>query len=237
MKGAAQRSWCVSVRRLVERYGWGSEWFTDVVDDATLKQKHEELIRRIQEADQRVWMEQLGCHESLRTARVVSDQDRAGKGVKQYLMDRRNVDGVVLWSQLRSGTAPLMCTLGKKLQWPERLHDCPVCRSGYRETEAHFLVVCGTYDALRQRLLFELRRAISDSEWRRWRCAFERRDEAHGIRLLLSSGTMHDNDRREADSIIKNFLVKMWKLRTELCGRWTVQCKNGVKRLLKAACS
>ena len=236
--GGKSHSWCSSVLKLLDTYQASPEWRAigvGRVDSEQTQRLKGELERRMKDEQKRIAAGQVAAHESLRVCRMVQD-DEPGKGIRHYLLDRRNPDGVILWSRLRSGTLPLMCTLGKKLEWPESLQDCPTCHSGDRETEAHFLVVCPVYDDIRRKLLDQMKLVLDAATWVRWNAAFQVRDEVCCIRLLLSTRSGMDNDRREVDGVVKNFLVKLWKRRTELCGRWTVCSANGAKRLVQETC-
>lgn len=236
--GGKNHSWCGSVLKLLDQYHFGHEW-RDIgagrVNGDLAQRLKVELEKRLGEVKLQLAVDQLSEHESLRVCRDVYDE-LPGNGIRHYLLDRRNSDGVLLWSRLRSGTLPLMCVLGKKLQWPEQLQDCPACHSGDRETEAHFLVVCAMYEEIRTKMLDKMKNVLDAAVWTTWRDAFDKRDEFCCIRLLLSTRCGTNNDRREVDSVIKNFLVKLWKRRIELCGRWTVRSEHGVKRLVPDTC-
>ena len=63
-------------------------------------------------------------------------------GAHSYLLDRGNLLGTRLKSQLRFGVLWLMARVASVLKWPAAGGGCPVCRSGVIEDAEHFLLHC-----------------------------------------------------------------------------------------------
>jgi hypothetical protein len=146
----------------------------------------------------------------------VGEEGRRGMRVpERYLDDRQDLKGTRLKLLCRTGILPVMDRIGREARppWPKPLRTCGACPLPVVEDVNHFLLVCPLYARHRQRMLQDVRGALSRPRCPLTVLAFNALTPSAKAAVLLGKRIGAPAVENIIDRATKRFLKKAWNTR------------------------
>lgn len=204
-QGKDKKNWCYYTKLLLEQLGLGHVWQSEDIGVSKVVWMSQ-VKKAIQDREQKEWQLEIQHKPKLRLYSKLKT-----KLEFELYLDHSNPWSRRLFTMLRGGTNRLRIETGRYKKEPLHQRTCNICLSSNQvEDEAHFLLECGMYKVLRERMFEDIFQITGLNIG----LVMENRDWV--LDVLLGQGLV--DLRPDILKTVMLFVVRASRIRQKYCG-------------------